>query len=71
MTVFRNDGRWDASNAVFDGRRVVRYDKREPDPAAAGMHHIDYGLSILRPRYGVEPHASPAGRATSPTCSTP
>ena len=48
MTVYRNDGAWDRSNAVFDGRRVVRYDKREPDPAAAGMRHIDYGLSILR-----------------------
>ena len=48
MTVYRNDGRWDASNAVFDGHRVVRYDKHEPDPQAAGMHHIDYGLSVLR-----------------------
>ena len=48
MTVYRNDGRWDASNAVFDGHRVVRYDKHEPDPHGAGMHHIDYGLSVLR-----------------------
>ena len=48
MTVYRNDGAWDASNAEFDGRWVVRYDKREPDPVKAGMHYIDYGLSILR-----------------------
>lgn len=48
MTVYRNEGAWDASNAVFDGSRVVRYDKREPDPVGAGMHYIDYGLSILR-----------------------
>jgi len=48
MTVFRNDGEWDSSNAEFDGRRVVRYDKGEPDPAKAGMHYIDYGLSMLR-----------------------
>jgi len=48
MTVYRNDGALDASNAVFDGRLVVRYDKTEPHPDAAGMHHIDYGLSILR-----------------------
>jgi NDP-sugar pyrophosphorylase family protein len=48
MTVFRNDGRWDTSNTVFDRGWVVRYDKDEPDPAAAGMRHIDYGLSILR-----------------------
>jgi NDP-sugar pyrophosphorylase family protein len=48
MTVYRNDGEWDSSNAEFDGRWVVRYDKREPDPEAAGMRYIDYGLSILR-----------------------
>ena len=30
--------------------RVVRYDKHEPDPHGAGMHHIDYGLSVLRGR---------------------
>ncbi len=47
MTVYRNDNAWDASNVVFDGRRVVRYDKREPDPAGAGMRYIDYGLSML------------------------
>jgi NDP-sugar pyrophosphorylase family protein len=49
MTVFRNDGAWDTSNVVFDGRCVLRYDKHEPDPAGAGMHYIDYGLSVLRP----------------------
>jgi Nucleoside-diphosphate-sugar pyrophosphorylase involved in lipopolysaccharide biosynthesis/translation initiation factor 2B, gamma/epsilon subunits (eIF-2Bgamma/eIF-2Bepsilon) len=49
MTVYRNDGAWDTSNAIFDGRLVVRYDKRETDPVAAGMHYIDYGVSILRP----------------------
>lgn len=62
MTVFRNDGRWDTSNVVFDGRRVVRYDKHEPDPAGAGMHHIDYGLSILRATT-VRSHLDP-GRAS-------
>jgi len=48
MTVYRNDGAWDASNAEFDGSWVVRYDKRETDPGASGMHYIDYGLSVLR-----------------------
>jgi NDP-sugar pyrophosphorylase family protein len=48
MTVYRNEGALDASNAVYDHGLVVRYDKTEPHPAAAGMHHIDYGLSILR-----------------------
>jgi N-acetyl-alpha-D-muramate 1-phosphate uridylyltransferase len=46
MTVFRNDGAFDRSNARLDGESVV-YDKTVPDAAAAGMHHIDYGLSII------------------------
>jgi hypothetical protein len=32
---------------VYRDGVVVRYDKHEPDPAAVGMHHIDYGLSAL------------------------
>lgn len=41
MTVLRNDGRWDVSNAVFESSRVIAYDKRTPRPE---MHWIDYGL---------------------------
>lgn len=44
MTVFRNEGRWDTSNVLFDEGRVVRHDKRSPTP---DMHYIDYGLGIL------------------------
>ena len=44
MTVFRNEGRWDTSNVLFDGTRVVRYDKRAP---SRNMRYIDYGLGIL------------------------
>jgi NDP-sugar pyrophosphorylase family protein len=44
MTVFRNEGRWDTSNVLFDGKRVVRYDKRHPTP---DMQFIDYGLGVL------------------------
>jgi D-sedoheptulose 7-phosphate isomerase len=44
MTVFRNDGAWDKSNAHFDGARVVRYDKRSP---SLELRHIDYGLGIV------------------------
>jgi NDP-sugar pyrophosphorylase family protein len=44
MTVFRNDGRWDQSNVHFANGHVVRYDKRQPDPA---MAYIDYGASIF------------------------
>jgi D-sedoheptulose 7-phosphate isomerase len=44
MTVLRNEGRWDISNVLFDGARVVRYDKRAPSP---DMRYIDYGLGLL------------------------
>jgi MurNAc alpha-1-phosphate uridylyltransferase len=45
MTVLRNRGRWDTSNADFDGRRVTVYDKRAP---TAAMQWIDYGLGGLQ-----------------------
>jgi NDP-sugar pyrophosphorylase family protein len=44
MTVFRNDGRWDASNVVYESGRVVVYDKALPRPE---MRWIDYGLGGL------------------------
>ena len=44
MTVLRNEGRWGSSNAEFDGRCVVSYDKRAPAP---DMLWIDYGLGGL------------------------
>jgi NDP-sugar pyrophosphorylase family protein len=44
MTVFRNEGRWDTSNVLYDGKRVVRYDKGHP---TGDMKFIDYGLGIL------------------------
>jgi NDP-sugar pyrophosphorylase family protein len=44
MTVLRNDGRWDVSNARFERGRVVSYDKRSPTPE---MRWIDYGLGGL------------------------
>ncbi len=47
MTVYRNDGRWDESNVVYRDGRVEVYEKGRADTAALGMHHIDYGLSVL------------------------
>lgn len=44
MTVFRNQGAWDTSNAAFDGTRV-RYIKRAPTP---DMAYIDWGLGVFR-----------------------
>jgi NDP-sugar pyrophosphorylase family protein len=42
MTVLRNNGRWDRSNADFDGRLVTRYSKDDGD-----FKWIDYGLTVL------------------------
>ena len=44
MTVLRNVGRWDTSNAIFDGALVTAYDKAAP---SREMHWIDYGLGGL------------------------
>jgi NDP-sugar pyrophosphorylase family protein len=45
MTVYRNQGRWDTSNVQFEAGQILRYDKEQRTPE---MHHIDYGLGILR-----------------------
>ena len=45
MTVFRNQGHWDASNVWFENGRIRLYDKRERLPQ---MQHIDWGLSVVR-----------------------
>ncbi len=48
LSVFRNEGAYDRSNVRFADGVVELYDKQIDDPAAAGLHHIDYGLSALR-----------------------
>jgi len=45
MTVFRNNGLWDASNVEFSEGRILAYDKVN---RTARMRHIDYGLGVLR-----------------------
>jgi NDP-sugar pyrophosphorylase family protein len=45
MTVFRNEGRWDASNVWFEAGVIKSYSKKQPD---SEMKHIDYGLGLLR-----------------------
>ena len=49
MSVFKNDGRWDASNVVTDGAWVLRYEKPNQGEAAdrAAFDHIDYGAIAL------------------------
>jgi NDP-sugar pyrophosphorylase family protein len=52
MTVFRNEGKWDTSNVIFEpgAGRVVLYDKRRRTRPAADFSYIDYGLSALERR---------------------
>ena len=46
MTVFRNAGLWDQSNAVLDQGQVF-YDKTRRSRPAEDFQYIDYGLSAL------------------------
>ena len=45
MTVFRNEGKWDASNVEFGEGRILAYDKQNRTP---NMQWIDYGLGMFR-----------------------
>lgn len=45
MTVFRNEGKFDASNVVFADGEIKVYDKTNKLP---GMRYIDYGLSLFK-----------------------
>lgn len=44
MTVLRNENRWDKSNVLFCGGRLMEYNKYSPRP---DMEYIDYGLGVL------------------------
>jgi len=44
MTVFKNEGRWDASNVWLEAGKIRRYDKKM---RMAEMRHIDYGIAVL------------------------
>jgi NDP-sugar pyrophosphorylase family protein len=45
MTVFRNDGKWEASNVELAGDRILAYTKTGQN---ARMRYIDYGLGAFR-----------------------
>ena len=45
MTVYSNEGRYDASNVVFHDGEIAVYDKKNRKPE---MQHIDYGLSLFK-----------------------
>ena len=44
MTVFRNDGQWDASNVEFKNGSILAYSKKNGTPR---MKFIDYGLGAF------------------------
>jgi NDP-sugar pyrophosphorylase family protein len=68
MTVFRNEGRWDTSNVIFEpaaaggAGRVVLYDKRRETRPATDFAYIDYGLSALERRL-IEAEVPAQGKA--------
>jgi NDP-sugar pyrophosphorylase family protein len=45
MTVYANDNQWDRSNVIYRDGQILVYDKQRQLPE---MHHIDYGIGILR-----------------------
>jgi N-acetyl-alpha-D-muramate 1-phosphate uridylyltransferase len=45
MTVLHNGNRWDRSNVLFEGGKLIRYNKKVQTP---DMHYIDYGVALLR-----------------------
>jgi NDP-sugar pyrophosphorylase family protein len=45
MTVFRNEGQWDASNVEFAHGRIIAYNKTHRTPQ---MKFIDYGLGLFQ-----------------------
>jgi len=45
MTVYKNEGLYDASNVWFESGRIKRYDKKVKLPE---MKYIDYGLGLFK-----------------------
>lgn len=43
MTVLCNNNRFDKSNVIMDGQKIVLYDKHDPKPE---MNYIDYGVCM-------------------------
>jgi N-acetyl-alpha-D-muramate 1-phosphate uridylyltransferase len=61
MTVFHNQGLWDASNVEFRGGQVLAFDKFHP---TAAMNYIDYGLGVFdRRAFDLVPDIDPGDLA--------
>ncbi|HVR25455.1 MAG TPA: sugar phosphate nucleotidyltransferase [Candidatus Polarisedimenticolia bacterium] len=54
MTIFRNNGQWDASNVEFEEGRILAYSKKNRN---SRMRHIDYGLGVFRAQAFAKTHA--------------
>lgn len=58
MTVYRNKGKWDASNIEMAGGQILHYDKKKHTPQ---MEFIDYGLGMFRSEaFAALPEGQPA-----------
>jgi MurNAc alpha-1-phosphate uridylyltransferase len=68
MTVFRNEGRWDASNVVVDGTRVARYAKGL-SVTPPEMQWIDYGLLAFRRELITERVPTDGPQDLAPLCT--
>jgi NDP-sugar pyrophosphorylase family protein len=68
MTVFDNTDKWDTSNVVFDGSRVVRYAKGLSERPAE-MRWIDYGLMAFRRHLIAERVPPSAVHDLAPLCT--
>jgi len=44
MTLYKNNNRWDHSNVIFDGKKILCYSKKKK---LKNMIYIDFGLSII------------------------
>jgi NDP-sugar pyrophosphorylase family protein len=54
MTVFRNNGQWDASNVEFEEGRILAYSKKNRN---SRMRYIDYGLGVFHAQAFAKTHA--------------
>lgn len=44
MTIFRNEGKWDSSNVIYENNRIITYTKKYKNEK---MNYIDFGLGVL------------------------
>jgi NDP-sugar pyrophosphorylase family protein len=61
MTVYRNHGKWDASNVEMRNGEILCYDKKK---RTSRMEFIDYGLGLFKPEvFASLPQGQPADLA--------